>query len=92
MCIKRDTVQFAYARQMPAMVELANRDRRRRIVQILLFTALAVVLYLVADRALNALEVRAGRRFEHRSLIFFAILLALAIAVFSAVQRFAPAV
>jgi hypothetical protein len=60
-------------------------------VQILLFTALAVVLYLVADRALNALEVRAGRRFEYRSLYFFVILLALAIAVFSAVQRFAPA-
>jgi hypothetical protein len=59
--------------------------------EILLFTALAVVLYLVADRALNALEVRAGRRFEYRSLYFFVILLALAIAVFSAVQRFAPA-
>ena len=59
--------------------------------EMLLFTALAVVLYLVADRALNALEVRAGRRFEYRSLVFFAILLALAIAVFSAVQRFAPA-
>ena len=59
--------------------------------EMLLFTALAVVLYLVADRALNALEVRAGRRFAYRSLVFFAILLALAIAVFSAVQRFAPA-
>ncbi|MDQ1241348.1 MAG: hypothetical protein QG550_599 [Pseudomonadota bacterium] len=59
--------------------------------EMLLFTALAVVLYLVADRALNALELRAGRRFEYRSLVFFAILLALAIAVFSAVQRFAPA-
>jgi hypothetical protein len=59
--------------------------------EMLLFTALAVILYLVADRALNALEVRAGRRFEYRSLIFFVILLALAIAVFSAVQRFAPA-
>jgi hypothetical protein len=59
--------------------------------EMLLFTALAVVLYLVADRALNALEVRAGRRFEYRSLVFFAILLALAIVVFSAVQRFAPA-
>lgn len=58
--------------------------------EMLLFTALAVVLYLVADRALNALELRAGRRFEYRSLVFFAILLALAIAVFSAVQRFAP--
>ena len=59
--------------------------------EMLLFTALAVVLYLVADRALNALELRAGRRFEYRSLVFFAILLALAIVVFSAVQRFAPA-
>lgn len=59
--------------------------------EMLLFTALAVVLYLVADRALNALELRAGRRFEYRSLVFFAILLALAIAVFSAVQRFGPA-
>jgi hypothetical protein len=58
--------------------------------EMLLFTALAVVLYLVADRALNALELRAGRRFEYRSLVFFVILLALAIAVFSAVQRFAP--
>jgi hypothetical protein len=59
--------------------------------EMLLFAALAVVLYLVADRALNALELRAGRRFEYRSLVFFAILLALAIVVFSAVQRFAPA-
>ena len=57
--------------------------------QILLFTLLAVVLYLVADRLLVALEVRAGRRFENRSLIFFAILLVLAIVAFSAVQRFA---
>lgn len=58
--------------------------------QMLLFTVLAVVLYLVSDRALNALEVRAGRRFEYRSLIFFVILLALAVLAFSAVQRFAP--
>jgi hypothetical protein len=72
------------------VVHFADLEERSRIVQILLFTMLAVVLYLIADRALNALEVRAGRRFEYRSLIFFAILLALAIAVFSAVQRFAP--
>jgi uncharacterized membrane protein YgdD (TMEM256/DUF423 family) len=76
---------------LAAVVHCGDLQEWRQAVQILLFTALAVVLYLVADRALNALEVRAGRRFEHRSLIFFAILLALAIAVFSAVQRFAPA-
>ena len=58
--------------------------------QALVFTALAVVLYLVSDRLLVALEVRAGRRFENRSLIFFAILLVLAIATFAAVQRYGP--
>jgi hypothetical protein len=60
-------------------------------VQILLFTALAVALYLVADRALDALELRAGRRFEHRSLVFFGILLGLAVVAFAIVQRLAPA-
>jgi len=58
----------------------------------LLFTVLAVVLYLVADRALNALEARAGRRFEYRSLIFFVILLVLALLAFSAVRRLATGV
>jgi hypothetical protein len=59
-------------------------------VQILLFTALGVVLYLVADRVLDALERRAGRRFEYRSVIFFAILLGLAVVTFAIVQRLAP--
>lgn len=58
--------------------------------QIVLFTVLAVVLYFISDRVLVALEIRAGRRFEHRTLIFFAILLVLAVATFSAVQRLAP--
>lgn len=59
--------------------------------QILLFTTLAVVLYLVADRALNALELRAGRRFAYRSLIFFGILLLLAVIAFSLVRSVVPA-
>ena len=59
--------------------------------QIVLFTVLAVVLYLAADRLLDLLERRAGRRFEYRSAIFFAILLALAVTTFAIVQRFAPA-
>jgi membrane-anchored glycerophosphoryl diester phosphodiesterase (GDPDase) len=59
-------------------------------VEALLFTALAVVLYLVADRVLDALERRAGRRFEYRSVIFFAILLVLAVLSFAVVRRFGP--
>ena len=58
--------------------------------QLVLFTVLAVVLYLVSDRILDALERRAGRRFDNRSLVFFAILLALALVTFSLVQRYAP--
>ena len=59
-------------------------------VEALLFTALAVVLYLVADRVLDALERRAGRRFEYRSVVFFAILLVLAVFSFAVVRRFGP--
>ena len=57
--------------------------------QILLFTVVAIVLYVAADRMLDALERRAGRRFEYRSVYFFVILLALAVAAFSLVRRFA---
>ena len=57
--------------------------------EILLFTAVAVVLYLVSDRLLDAFERRAGRRFEYRSVFFFLILLVLAIATFSSLRRLA---
>lgn len=57
--------------------------------EVILFTAVAAVLYLVSDRLLLMLESRAGRRFEHRSLVFFAILLALAVVTFGAIQQFA---
>jgi hypothetical protein len=55
----------------------------------ILFTAIAAVLYLVADRLLLLLESRAGHRFEQRSIVFFAILLTLAVVTFGAIQKFA---
>jgi energy-converting hydrogenase Eha subunit E len=58
--------------------------------QFVLFTILGMALYLVSDRIVQALERRAGRVFEHRTLVFFAILLALALVTFAAVQRVAP--
>jgi len=54
---------------------------------IIYFTAVAVVLYLAADWILQRIEISAGRRFEHRSLIFFAILLSLALITFSFIQH-----
>jgi energy-converting hydrogenase Eha subunit E len=58
--------------------------------QYVLFTILGIALYLVSDWVVKALERRAGHVFEHRTLMFFAILLALALVTFAAVQRLAP--
>lgn len=52
------------------------------------FTIVAIALYLVSDRLLDWLERRAGRRFEHRSLVFFAILLTLALVSFALIRRY----
>ena len=52
----------------------------------LYFTLVAIVLYLVSDRVLDRIEIAAGRRFEHRSLVFFAILLTLALVTFSLIR------
>ena len=52
------------------------------------FTAVAALLYLVSDRLLEWLEIRLGRGLEHRSLVFFGILLTLALATFSAIRTY----
>jgi hypothetical protein len=54
--------------------------------EIVNFTLVAIVLYLVSDWILQRLEEAAGRRFEHRSLIFFALLLTFALASFSLIR------
>lgn len=54
------------------------------------FTIVAVVLYVAADRLLNWIEMRRGERFEHRSLIFFVIILVLALTVFNLIQHYLP--
>ena len=53
----------------------------------LYFTLAAIALYFVSDWILNRIEAAAGRRFQHRSLIFFAILLVLALASFALIRR-----
>lgn len=50
------------------------------------FTIVAIILYFAADWLLERVEVAAGRRLEYRSLIFFAILLVLALSSFSLIQ------
>lgn len=52
----------------------------------LTFLAVAVILYFASDRILDRIEVSRGARFEHRSIIFFVILFAMASAVFAIIQ------
>ena len=54
----------------------------------LYFTLVAILLYFLADFILDRVERLAGRRFENRSLIFFGILLTLALVSFSAIRTY----
>ncbi|HLS55321.1 MAG TPA: hypothetical protein VK052_04565 [Zeimonas sp.] len=69
----------------PGFFRNASTEGHR--VDIVYFTITAVVLYVVADRVLDALERRAGHRFEQRSLIFFAILLGMALVTFAVIRQ-----
>ena len=50
------------------------------------FTLAGIVLYLAADRLLERIEIRRGERLEHRTLVFFGILLGLALLTFPLLQ------
>ncbi len=56
---------------------------------IVYFTLVAIVLYVLADWLLVRVEIATGRRLEHRSLIFFVILLTLALSSFSLIRHYA---
>ena len=51
--------------------------------QIVYFTLVAAILYLLSNWLVDRIEIAAGRRFKYRSLLFFALLLALAMISFS---------
>ena len=54
------------------------------------FTLVAIGLYVGADRLLDFIERRRGRRFEQRQVAFFAIILPLALASFWLVRLLSP--
>ena len=55
---------------------------------IVYYTAAAILLYLAADWILRALEARAGRVFEYRTLVFFLLLAGMALGSFAAIRAF----
>ena len=54
--------------------------------EIIYFTVTAMFLYVAADWILKRMEIAAGKRFEKRSLIFFAILMTLAVTSFTLIR------
>lgn len=52
------------------------------------YTVAGLVLYFVSDWILNQMEIRRGARFENRSLVFFAIIMVLALGLFELIKRF----
>jgi predicted PurR-regulated permease PerM len=53
----------------------------------ILYTVAGLALYFLSDWILNRIEVRRGQRFENRSVVFFVIILALAVVVFSLIDH-----
>lgn len=57
--------------------------------EIVYFTLAGVVLYLVSNELLLRIERTRGSHLPHRSLVFFAIILTLSMALFSGIQYLA---
>lgn len=51
--------------------------------ELLLFTLNAIVIYLVADRIIRAIEKKSSKGLKHRQVVFFAVFLTLALISFN---------
>jgi hypothetical protein len=58
--------------------------------EMILFTVVAIGLYLVSDYILNLIEIRRGERLPNRSVVFFVIFLSLALVSFGLIRSFYP--
>jgi hypothetical protein len=56
--------------------------------EIVYFTLVAILLYLLADWILRRIEAYLGRALEQRTVVFFVILLTLALASFAAIRAY----
>jgi hypothetical protein len=55
--------------------------------EIIYFTLTAILLYLAADWILKRIETAAGKQLQYRNLIFFALLLAMAVTSFALIRN-----
>ena len=55
--------------------------------QYLMYTVTAVVLYLLADWMLNQIEIAVGNRLKYRSVVFFVIIMVMALVSFNLLDQ-----
>lgn len=55
--------------------------------EVVYFSLTAILLYLAADFVLRRIEAQAGGPLAYRSLVFFAVLLALALGTFAVIRQ-----
>ena len=51
------------------------------------YTIAGIALYLGSDWILNRIEISRGERFKHRSVVFFVIILVLAVVTFRIIEH-----
>ena len=59
-------------------------------IEMLAYTIAGIVLYFASDWILKTLEQRAGKQFDDRNLVFFGIILLLAISSFAILRLILP--
>lgn len=59
--------------------------------EVVYYTLVAAGLYFTSDWLLDRMEILHGGRFQYRSIIFFAIILVLALLTSSVINFFVPA-
>ena len=55
--------------------------------QYIMYTVTAVILYLLSDWILNQIEVAVGNRLKYRSVVFFVIIMSMALVSFNLLDQ-----
>ena len=58
--------------------------------EVVLFTLVAIVLYVISDSIIKFIEKQKGDLLKHRSIIFFVIITVLAVASFNLIRIYGP--
>lgn len=64
----------------------ATNIGRRMVLEIVWYTLVAIMLYLVSDWILDRIETSRGERLANRNIVFFAIIGVLSLIVFQIIQ------